>query len=122
MMQNRASRVAPHVAVMPSTLGGPKLCQAAEVGLPPYLTDRRAGIATPPLGVPRANRCLHGRSGFAQAPRARIHFEPIAGADLAAVRPEIVRTEHGPGSFRGSCLHTAKRTLCARFPKKRNKE
>jgi len=74
MMQNRASSVAPYVAVMPLTLGGAKLCQAAEaVGLPPYLADRGAGIATPLLGMPRANHCLHGRSGSAQAPGARVH-------------------------------------------------
>jgi len=75
MMQNRALSVAPYVVVMPFTLGGAKLCQAAEpVGLPPYLADRGAGIPTPLLDMPRANRCLHGRSGSAPAPGARVHL------------------------------------------------
>ena len=82
MMQNRALSVAPYVAVMPFTLGGAKLCQAAEVGLPPYLTDRGAGIPTPLLGMPRANHCLHGRMEFSGRPKLARAPEPIAGLTL----------------------------------------
>jgi len=113
MMQNRALSVAPYVAVMPFTLGGAKLCQAAEVGLPPYLADRGAGIPTPLLGMPRANHCLHGR----MEPETCARTGADRRTDFAAKRIEIVRTEHDCGSFHRFSFH-AEKEICARLSKK----
>jgi hypothetical protein len=112
MMQNRASSVAPYVAVMPLTLGGAKLCL------------RTGWIASLPSGPRRRHPDAPSRHAEGKplsswtkwiCPSARSSHapEPIAGADLVAVRPEIVRTEHDCGSFPQVFLSYGKGNLYA---------